>query len=128
MEDIKKRFYKKDLTICTEIDIDTRELSSCQVFWNGTVLKYKTKKQALKAGIKYIKNEIEILTSHRENFLIRLSGCMQSHKATKRKIAKIIEQVLEICEALAHIQNLIKDYSKVIVGLKKEIKKEINNE
>ena len=83
MADIKKRFYKKDLTICTEIDIDTRKVTSCQVFWNGTVLKYKTKKQA-----------------------------------------KITEQVLEICEALAHIQNLIKDYNKVIVGLRKEIKME----
>lgn len=124
MADIKKRFYKKDLTICTEIDIDTRKVTSCQVFWNGTVLKYKTKKQALMTGIQHIKNEIEILTSHRENFLIRLSGCMQSHKATKRKIAKITEQVLEICEALAHIQNLIKDYNKVIVGLRKEIKME----
>lgn len=124
MEDIKKRFERKDLTICTEIDIDTRKVTSCQVFWNGTVLKYKTKKQALMTGIQHIKNEIEILTSHRENFLIRLSGCMQSHKATKRKIAKITEQVLEICEALAHIQNLIKDYNKVIVGLRKEIKME----
>lgn len=124
MEDIKKRFYKKDLTICTEIDIDTRKVTCCQMFWNGTVSKYKTKKQALKAGIKHIKNEIEILTSHRENLLMQLSGCMQSHRATKRKTAKITEQVLEVCEALAHIQNLIKDYSKVIVGLKKEIKME----
>lgn len=124
MEDIKKRFERKDLTICTEIDIDTRKVTSCQVFWNGSVLKYKTKKQALKAGMKHIKNEIEILTSHRESLLMQLSDCMQSHKATKRKIAKIIEQVLEICEALAHIQNLIKDYSKVIIGLKKEIKKD----
>lgn len=124
MEDIKKRFYKKDLTIATEIDIDTRKVTSCQVFWNGTVSKYKTKKQALKAGIKHIKNEIETLTSHRETLLMQLSCRMQSHRATKRERAKITEQVLEICEALAHIQNLIKDYNKVIVGLKKEIKKE----
>ena len=48
MEDIKKRFYKKDLTIATEIDIDTRKVICCQVFWNGTVSKYKTKKTSIK--------------------------------------------------------------------------------
>lgn len=124
MEDIKKRFYEKDLIIGTEIDIDTRKVTSCQVFWNGTVSKCKTKKQALRAGIKHIKNEIEILTFHKENLLMQLSGRTQSHWATKRERAKIIEQVLEICEALAHIQNLIKNYNKVIVGLRKEIKME----
>lgn len=124
MKEIKKHFYKKYLTIGTATDVDTGKVIFYQVFWNGAASKYKIKKQALMTGIQHIKNEIETLTSHRENFLIRLSGCMQSHKATKRKIAKITEQVLEICEALAHIQNLIKDYNKVIVGLRKEIKME----
>ena len=124
MKEIKKHFYKKYLTIGIGRDVDTGKVIFYQVFWNGTASKYKTKKQALMTGIHHIKNEIEMLVCHRECLLIQLSGYMQIHRTGNRKIAKITKKILEICEALAQIQNLIRGYNKSIIGLKEEIKKE----
>lgn len=118
MEDIKKRFCLKDFSIGTERDYDTREVTDCYIFWNGEMFKYKTKEEALNALIEHINNEIGLLILCREELLIELSCHIKSGFATKREMIKTKEQVLEICEALAHIQDLIKRYNEIIDNLK----------
>lgn len=124
MEDTNKRFLEKTYTLSIEKDIVTKEITGSTLYYNGITSKYKTKEQAIKALIKHLNNEINILRFHQEGFLSQLSAYTAAYKEQqygKRKRRKHIE---ELCYALSDIFNLIKKYTKMKQDFKNEIKEE----
>ena len=120
MEDTIKRFLGKTYTLSLEKDVITKEVTGSILYWNGITSKYKTKEQAIKALIKHLNNEINILRFHQENFLSQLSVYTAAYKEQKYEKRKRRKQIEELCYTLTDIFNLIKKYTKAKQNLKNE--------
>lgn len=124
MEDTNKRFLGKIYILSLEKDVITREITGCTLNWNGTTSKHKTKEQAIKALIKHLNNEINILRFHQENFLSQLSVYTAAYKEQKYEKRKRRKHIEELCYTLTDIFNLIKKYTKIKQDLKNGIEEE----
>lgn len=124
MEDTNKRFLEKEYMLSLNKDTLTREITDCTLYWNSTISKYKTKEQAIKALIKHLNNEINILRFHQENFLSQLSVYTAAYKEQKYEKRKTRKHIEELCYTLTDIFNLIKKYTKIKQDLKNGIEEE----